>query len=140
MKTKLANMTFDKLPKDYAGLIGFLMPRPISDNAELENATEIIDLMAGHDLNKDQEDYLDLMSDLVDKYEAANNEVKYADLEPVDALRYLMQENGMSASAIGRLLGDRALGSRILNGQRSISKKHARLLAEQFAVNIAVFL
>ncbi len=43
--------------------------------------------------------------------------------------------NGMVASDLGRMLGDRSLGHRILTGQRELSKAHIRILAERFALN-----
>jgi len=45
---------FSELPKNYAALCAILMPRTIHDEIELENVAEIIDLMAGHRLTKDQ--------------------------------------------------------------------------------------
>lgn len=46
----------------------------------------------------------------------------------------------MNASDLGKLLGDRSLGSRILNGQRGLSKNHIRILAGHFSVSPALFL
>jgi HTH-type transcriptional regulator/antitoxin HigA len=59
---------------------------------------------------------------------------------PIERLRYLMEENGMSASDLGRLLGDRSLGSRILNGERELSKSHIKKLAEHFHLEPGFFL
>ena len=61
MKTSTGTIRFDDLPTSYEDLVRLHMPRPIHDEDELENATELIDLMAGHDLSADQEDYLDLL-------------------------------------------------------------------------------
>ena len=46
----------------------------------------------------------------------------------------------MSASDLGRLLGDRSLGPRILNGDRALSKAHIKILANHFNVSPAVLL
>jgi antitoxin component HigA of HigAB toxin-antitoxin module len=51
-----------------------------------------------------------------------------------------MDEHGMNESDLGRLLGDRSLGRRILTGERGLSKKHIRALAEHFALNPAALL
>lgn len=56
------------------------------------------------------------------------------------ALRFLLESHGMSASDLGRLLGDRALGTRILNGKRELSKAHIKTLAAHFQVSPAVLL
>lgn len=59
---------------------------------------------------------------------------------PLERLRFRLQENAMSASDLDRLPGDRALGSRILNGQRALSKTHVRRLAERSHLSPAYFL
>jgi hypothetical protein len=43
----------------------------------------------------------------------------------------------MTDSDLGRLLGDRVLGSKILRGERTLSKDHIRKLRERFKVNAA---
>jgi len=43
--------------------------RPIHNRAEADCAEEMIDLLAGHSLNRDQADYLDLLSDVFEKWE-----------------------------------------------------------------------
>ena len=140
MKTTTDTMSFDQLPTDYAGLVRFFMLRPISDDVQLDSATELIDLMAGHDLTLDQDDYLDVLSDLVDKYEQQQHSMQFADAEPIDCLRHLMQEHDMSASALGKLLGDKSLGTRVLHGERSLSKAHITILCDHFKVEPGLFL
>jgi antitoxin component HigA of HigAB toxin-antitoxin module len=51
-----------------------------------------------------------------------------------------MEVYGMNESDLGRLLGDRSLGHRILAGQRKLSKAHIQILAEDFALNPAALL
>lgn len=46
----------------------------------------------------------------------------------------------MNESDLGRLLGDRSLGHRILNGERELSKVHIRTLAAHFSLNPAALL
>ena len=57
-----------------------------------------------------------------------------------ELVRSLMDEHGMSESDLGRLLGDRSLGHRILSGERELSKTHIRTLAEHFSLNPAALL
>lgn len=54
------------MPKDYAALVAMYPPRPL--HAEADEVEQIVNAMAGHDLTADQEDYLDLLSDLLLKY------------------------------------------------------------------------
>ncbi len=59
--------------------------------------------------------------------------------DPLTMLKYLMQESRMTQADLGRLLGNRALASLILNGRRQLSKSHIRKLAAHFKVSPALF-
>ncbi len=129
-----------RLPKTYRGLVAMLPPRPIHDEVDLANATEVIDRMAGFTLNADQEDYLEAISTFVEAYEAARFPIDDSRLTPLDVLKALLAEHGMNASDLGRLLGNRTLGTAILSGRRALSKAHIKKLAEHFKVEAGLFL
>ena len=139
MKTATRSMNFRQMPREYAGLVRVFPPRPIHDRVDLANATEVIDALAGHDLTPDQEDYLDVLSDLVAKYEESRSPLRRARSTPLERLRYLMEQAGMTASDLGRLLGSRGLGSLVLRGRRQLSKTHIRILAEYFRLDPGYF-
>jgi len=61
-------------------------------------------------------------------------------VDAIDLLRYLMDDRGMNASDLGRLLGDRSLGPKLLHGDRGLSKSHIRKLADYFSISPALFL
>ena len=105
------------LPKTYTALVAVLPPRPIHDDVELANATEMIDRLAGFALNADQEDYLEAISTFVETYEAARFPIDDSPLTPLVALKTLLAEHDMNASDLGRLLGNRTLGAPILSGR-----------------------
>lgn len=139
VRTASGTIEFDDLPRRYEDLVRLHAPRPIRDKVELENATELIDLMAGHDLTADQEDYLDLLSDLVAKYEEATSPIGRR-AAPIKVLRWLVEEHEMKVTELGELLGDRSVGSRVLSGQRALSKTHIRILSAHFKISPAAFI
>jgi len=100
----------------------------------------VMDAMAGFEMNADQEDYFDAIATFVEKYEAVHHAIDGPKMTPVQLLRSLMDEHGMSESDLGRLLGDRSLGHRILTGERELSKAHIRTLANHFRLNPAALL
>jgi antitoxin component HigA of HigAB toxin-antitoxin module len=51
-----------------------------------------------------------------------------------------LEQNDMTASDLGKLLGNRSLGSKILRGERELSKQHFRILTERFKVDAGLFL
>lgn len=138
-KTATTN-DFRHFPTSYGALVAMLPPRPIHDDVELANATEMIDRLAGFALNADQEDYLEAISTFVEAYEAERFPMDDSQLTPLDALKALLAEHGMSASDLGRLLGNRTLGTPILSGRRALSKAHIKKLAQHFKVEPGLFL
>lgn len=77
--------------------------------------------------------------DVAYKYEEQTEKIG-KDLGPLDILRHLMAEHEMNASDLGRLLNERSLGPKILNGTRELSKAHIRKLAQHFGVPADLFL
>jgi hypothetical protein len=59
---------------------------------------------------------------------------------PLQRLQYLAEQAGLSASDLGRLLGNRGMGSLLLTGKRGLSKTHIRTLAQHFKVRADYFL
>ena len=102
MKTKLE---FNTLPRSYEEMMRFHLLRPIHDKVELGNALEILDALAGHRLNREQEDYFDALSTLVEAYERQH--VPGTRRRGIDLLRHLLEANAMNAADLSRLLGKR---------------------------------
>jgi HTH-type transcriptional regulator/antitoxin HigA len=133
-------LIFAEMPKDYPGLVMNFMPKAIHDNVDYENTLEVIDTLVGHELTDEQELYLDTLSTLVDAYENEHYAMETHGMSPVEALKFLMEQHDMTADDIGRLLGERTLGSKILRRKRKIGLKYARTLAKKFAVDVSVFI
>ena len=106
------------IPQLYDRLLALHPLRPIHNDVELAQATVIIDMLAGRDLNVDQADYLDVLSTLVEAYENAHAPLDDPALCGLDVLRALLDEHGMSAADLARLLGvHRSMGSKLLEGR-----------------------
>jgi HTH-type transcriptional regulator/antitoxin HigA len=135
------NTVAGTIPKTYAELLKLHLPRPINDDADLDNANEIVERLAvlKHP-TRDQRDYLEVLTTLVEKYEDEHHEIDVSHLAPVDRLKFLLESNDMNASDLGRLLGQRELGPKILNGTRELSKSHIRKLVQRFQVSADTFL
>jgi antitoxin component HigA of HigAB toxin-antitoxin module len=129
------------MPKTYPGLVKLMPPRTIHDDVDLENVTELIDRLAILDHpTKDQADYLETLSTLTVAYEAAHHSIDVSRLRPLETLKFLLKEHGLNASDLGRILGQRQLGSAILRGDRQLSKSHIVKLAAHFGVSPNTFL
>ncbi len=100
----------------------------------------MVDRLAGFDLSADQEDYLEALSTFIEAYEAGRFPIDDSRITPLEALKALLREHGMTASDLGRLLGNRTLGPAILTGRRAISKANIKKLSEHFKVEPGLFL
>ncbi len=95
--------------------------------------------MAGHRLSADQEDYLLILSEMILRHDRRHDGPRRRGT-PNERLRYLVSEAGLSASDLGRLLGNRGMGSLYLSGKRGLSKANVRKLADHFKVRADYFL
>jgi antitoxin component HigA of HigAB toxin-antitoxin module len=140
MSTKIKDAKPSKLPKTYRELCAILMPRKIHDTAELEATQEIMDTLAVlPSRTTDQDDYLETLAELVEAYEEQN--VKFSKRSGLETLKFLLSENNLTASDLSRILGtDISLGYRILGGQRGLTTKHIKGLAQHFHVGPEVFI
>lgn len=133
---KATKMRFAEMPQEYEGLVAMHPPRPLHDAVDERNVEEIVMEMAGHDLSTDQEDYLDLLSDLLVKYQGERGmQPQRVRRRPVERLKYLMEQRGMTAGELAKLLGcSQPLVSLILSGKRNLSKGNVKKLAGRFGV------
>lgn len=137
---RLRHISTRDLPTSFDALVQIYPPRAIQDEVDYKNTQELIDALTNRPkLSKGQADYLETLTQLFEVYEEEHEAID-ASLSPVDALKALLEQHGMSASDLGRLLGDRALGGRILSGDRELSKAHIRMLSSHFAVSADLFL
>jgi HTH-type transcriptional regulator/antitoxin HigA len=129
------------IPKTYRELCEVYLPRPIHDDAQDEEATAMMNALAVFNrLNAEQRDYLDVLTELVDEYDKSKK-IHWPEISGLDSLKYLMEENQMSAADLSRLLGtSRTLGAMILRGERQLTLAHVRTLAKHFHVSADLFL
>lgn len=129
-----------EFPGRYADLVGLFPPHVIRDEADYDAVIALLDkLLARPRRTKGQTEYFETWSVLVAAYEAEHHAID-DDVSGLDALKHLLAENDMTASDLGELLGNRSLGSKILRGERELSKTHLRMLADRFKVDAGLFL
>lgn len=132
-------VAFDEIPQDYPALVAMLPPRPIHDAVDYANTMEIVLALAGHKMTPDQDDYLEVLSEMILQYDRAHDPPRKRGT-PLQRLQYLVEQAGLSASDLGRLLGNRGMGSLLLTGKRGLSKANIRKLAAHFKVRADYFL
>jgi len=113
-------------------------PRLIHSDEELAEYTQaLFELTAKAEPTPDEEEAIELMTLLVERYESGRYPVPQA--EPADVLRYLLDRNGLSQRDIAPELGSESTVSLILSGKRQLNRDHIARLSRRFSVSPAVF-
>jgi HTH-type transcriptional regulator/antitoxin HigA len=124
----------------YGKLLARALPRVIKteeENHRMVAELESLDTHAGA-LTPEEENLAELMTLLVRHFEETKYPLGHA--EPLEALRILMEDRGLRQRDLVAVFGSSSVVSDVLNGKRSISKAHARRLAEFFHVPASLFI
>jgi HTH-type transcriptional regulator/antitoxin HigA len=76
--------------------------------------------------NSSEADLLEVLSILADDYE--NKTCPITALDPIEAIKYEMEENGLTAKDLSQFLGSRSRVSEILNRKRTLTYGMAKKL------------
>lgn len=112
---------------------------PIRDDDHLARAAAMLDRLLQQDLDRGQQDYLEVLTDLVEKYEEEH--VPIPDASESDVLRELLRSHGLSQNALKARTGiAQSTISAVLNGERSLTREQVITLAGFFGVSPSVFM
>jgi len=124
----------------YGKLLSKARPRVIKTEAENERALaelEALDTL-GRPLTREEEALADLLTVLVQHFEEVRYPLGHA--SPKDALRDFMEARNLRQRDLIPVFGASSVVSDVINGKHSISKNHARKLAEFFHVPVSIFI
>jgi HTH-type transcriptional regulator/antitoxin HigA len=127
------------LPATYFKLVKQFPLTHIRDDDHLSAAQEMIDRLLEQNLDEGAQEYLDVLTDLVETYE--DEHVPIPDASEAEVLRELMRSNGLSQPRLAKEVGiAQSTLSAVLNGTRSLTKRQVVTLARFFRVSPAAFL
>ncbi len=123
----------------YIELVHAFPLRPIRSDADLDRAIAMIDsLIARENLDSGEQDYLDVLSDLVHKYEAEHDPI--APVSDADMVRFLLDSNDMTqADLAARSEIAESTISEVLAGKRKLSRRHIAAISKVFRVSPSLF-
>jgi len=122
----------------YLELVKQFPLKTLKNDREHDLATEMIDQLMGHDLDRGAGDYLDALIVFVTKYEDEHHPIE-DDMTPQQAVRALMEANKLTQADIGKIIGSEPSVSMFFKGTRTLSKKQALLLSDRFKVDASIF-
>jgi HTH-type transcriptional regulator/antitoxin HigA len=77
------------------------------------------------------------LGNLIEEYEAKH--VPDLGSTPVERLKYLMEEHGLTQTDLAKDFGSQSIVSEVLNGKRELNKKHIIALSQRFQVSPDIF-
>jgi HTH-type transcriptional regulator/antitoxin HigA len=129
-----------KTKDTYMALVKRFPLRPIRSEAELDAAIAIIDDLTDRDeLDAGETDYLDVLSDLVERYEDQAYPIK--DATEAEMLAFLIEQKGVKQVEVSRATGiaESSL-SEVLRSKRQLTRGQIAKLAGYFHVEPGVFM
>lgn len=129
-----------RIPESYLALMARFYIRPIRNDRELAKATEIMNELAmREDLDDDQDDYFNLLTDVVEAYETAT--IHIPRLTGVGMLKYLMELKDVSQAELCRAIRmPTTTLNDLLAGRRKLNVKHIKALSSYFKINPDAFM
>lgn len=139
MTTATATIDINALQKTWSAFDRVAHLRPIRNDTEYERTVALMNYLL--DVVGDNEDHalsglLDLVSELVEDYDASHYAIEAA--EPKEVLRFLIETRGLKQGDLAEIVPQSNL-SAILAGKRKISATLAGKLAKYFSISPAVF-
>src|SRR4051812_42993125 len=136
MKSATINRSSFAATDDYLQLVKEFPIRPIKTAKEFAVAQSILDRLVGReDLTPGQRDYVSAIARFMQDYDRPRRSGLGDRSTPLEILKFLMEENSMSTTDLGKIVGSRGLASEILNRKRGLSKAVIGRLAARFKVD-----
>ncbi|MBA4191844.1 MAG: transcriptional regulator [Planctomycetaceae bacterium] len=137
--TTSSRAVYGKTEDRYLELIRQFPLRPLRTEYDLDAAVAVIDSLIDQDtLATPEQDYLDVLSDLVEAYEA--EAVPISPVADADMLRFLIEQKGVTQTELAKKAGiAESTISAVLAGKRKLNRLQIGKLARFFHVAPGTF-
>ena len=106
--------------------------KPIKTETDYQAALTRIDTLWDAENNTKKGDELSILAILVENYESEKFKVLPPD--PIDAIKFRMEQSGIKKSDLARFLGGRNRSTEILNRKRNLSIRMMRVLHKKMHI------
>lgn len=106
--------------------------KPIKNKTEYRLALKKLEELWGSTLNTPKGDLLDLMLLVIDQYE--EKAFPFPKLDPIEAIKYKMREEGLSQSDLVPYFGTKSRVSEVLNRKKPLTLKMIKNLHLKFGI------
>src|SRR5436309_10354368 len=112
--------------------------RPIRTKRDYEVALKKVERLWGAKDGTPDGDRLDVLATLIDAYEAERYRMDPPD--PIEAIKFRMEQQGLTRKDLAKILGTRTRVSEILNRRRNLSIGMIRQLHEKLGISAEVLI
>ncbi len=111
---------------------------PIKNDRDYRSALLRIESLMDAKRNTPAMDELEILSVLVEKYEDEHFPIQSPD--PVEAIKFRMEQMGLSQVDLAAIMGSRSRASEVLNGKRGLTIKMIRVLHDRLHIPAEVLI
>jgi len=112
--------------------------RPIKNEKDYDLALERANILFDAKPNTNEADELDILVTLIEKYEKINYPIPEPD--PIEAIKFMMEQNGLSDADLGAILNSRSRVSEIFKRKRALTIKQIRILTEELHIPVSTLI
>ena len=112
--------------------------KPIRTKADYDGALSEVERLWGAKSGTPKGDRLDVLATLIDAYEAEHYPMEPPD--PVEAIKFRMEQQGLSRKDLEPLIGTRTRVAEVLNRKRSLSIGMIRRLHDRLGISAEVLI
>lgn len=112
--------------------------KPIRNEADYDAALEEVGRLWGAKSGTPEGDRLDVLATLIDAYEAKHHPIDPPD--PVEAIRFRMEQQGLSRKDLEPMIGPRNRVADVLNRKRGLSIDMIRQLHDGLGISAEVLI
>ncbi len=102
--------------------------KPIKTEQDYTLALERVNSLFEAKPDTAEGDELDILVTLIEKYEQVHYPIPEPD--PIEAIKFMMEQNGLSDADLGIILNSRSRVSELFNRKRALTIKQIRVLTE----------
>jgi HTH-type transcriptional regulator/antitoxin HigA len=112
--------------------------KPIKSERDYQRAMKLIESLMDAGPNTPQGDALDILATLAEAWEEKHHPIDPPD--PIEAIRFAMEQRGLSRHDLEPLIGSRARVAEILNYKRTLTLPMIRRLHERLGIPAEVLI
>jgi HTH-type transcriptional regulator/antitoxin HigA len=112
--------------------------RPIRSERDYEHALAEVEELWGAKAGTPRGDRLDILATLIEAYETEHYPMDPPD--PIEAIKFRMEQQGLTREDLERILGTRTRVSEVLNRKRGLSINMIRALHDKLGISAEILI